>query len=165
MAQASLPAQTLQGLPQQALNGLVGLWWPLEADPCQPHLLPPSPSAHLAPATGSSCFLNTLSTLPASGPLHMLAPLLGLLLPLMVARPGIYHLKCHLLSEGLPDHPTQAAPVAPSTAWLILFVTLTAVWNSLFTSESFPVSFTTVFPLPQTVLGMAQKSKKYLLSE
>ena len=71
MAQASLPAQTLQGLPQQALNGLFGLWWPLEADPCQPHLLPPSPSAHLAPASGCCCFLNTLSILPAAGPLHM----------------------------------------------------------------------------------------------
>ena len=95
----------------------------------------------------------------------MLAPLLGLLLPLMVAWSGIYHLNCHPLSGGLPDHPTQAAHVAPSTALLILFVTLTTVWNCLFISETCPVSFTTVFPLPQTVPGMAQKSKKYLLSE
>ena len=95
----------------------------------------------------------------------MLAPLLGLLLPLMVARPGIYHLKCHLLSEGLPDHPTQAAHVAPSTALLIFFVTLTAVWNWSSISETCPVLFTTVFPLPQTVPGLEQKFKKYLLSE
>ena len=107
MAQASLPAQTLQGLPQQALNGLVGLWWPLEADPCQPHLLPPSPSAHLAPATSSCCFLNTLSTLPASGPLHMLFPLPGPLSPQTQLSP---HPLPHFLPGSAQMSSSQGTP-------------------------------------------------------
>lgn len=54
--------------------------------------------------------------------------------PQLVAWPGTYHLKCHFLSEVLPDYPTQAVPGSPfyspvnfpynSPHWLELFYLL-----------------------------------------
>ena len=71
------------------------------------------PSEHSTAATMAS-ISEQASLVPTSGPLHILAPSLGLLFPQMVAWQGTsHHLKRHLLGEGLLDYPTQAVPGGP----------------------------------------------------
>lgn len=73
------------------------------------------------------------SLFSTQGPLHMLIPLLGLFFPRMVAQPGTsHHLKCHLLSEALPDILHELSQAAPLTLLLIFFLeTITTAWNDL----------------------------------